>query len=119
MHSILLVDDDPEMLAAWHAILTAEGYAVTCARNGVEALERLKEAEPDLVVTDWMMPLMDGAQLCRQLKDHPTLARLPILVHTAAPPAAEETPTWNVCLKKPAQMQLFLTTVGQLCKAAR
>jgi CheY-like chemotaxis protein len=75
MHSILLVDDDPEILAAWQAILLDEGYRVCCARNGFQALERLKESIPDLVITDWMMPLMGGAELCRQLKAHPDLGR--------------------------------------------
>ncbi len=78
MHSILLVDDDPEILAAWQAILLDEGYTVCCARNGLQALEHLKESVPDLVITDWMMPLMGGAELCRQLKAHPDLAHVPV-----------------------------------------
>jgi CheY-like chemotaxis protein len=119
MHSILLVDDEPEILAAWQAILLDEGYTVCCARNGFEALERLTESVPDLVVTDWMMPLMGGAELCRQLKGHPDLAHVPIIVHSAAPPCAEEVQTWNACLKKPAPMKIFLTTIEQLCKGDR
>ena len=68
MHSILLVDDEPEILAAWHLILVNEGYEVRCARNGVEALHTLKLGTPDVIITDWVMPLMDGAELCRRLK---------------------------------------------------
>ena len=119
MHSILLVDDDPDMLAAWQAILVHEGYAVCCARNGLEALDQLKVSVPDLVITDWMMPLMGGAELCRQLRAHPELGHLPILVHSAAPPCAEEARTWNACLQKPTPMQMFLTTVEGLCKGDR
>jgi CheY-like chemotaxis protein len=119
MHSILLVDDDPEILDAWQIILLNEGYSVSCARNGFEALERLRESVPDLVITDWMMPLMGGAELCRQLRAHPELGHLPILVHSAAPPRAEEARTWNACLQKPAPMQMFLTTVEGLCKGDR
>jgi CheY-like chemotaxis protein len=118
MHSILLVDDDPEILDVWRAILTSEGYTVGCARNGFEALDRLKESVPDLVITDWMMPLMGGAELCRELRAHPGLAHVPILVHSAAPPAAEVTQTWNVSLRKPVPMKVFLTTIEQLCSAA-
>lgn len=116
MHSILLVDDDPEILAAWQFVLLDEGYNVTCAPNGMQALELLKQRVPDLIITDWMMPLMGGAELCRQLKAHPELAKVPILVHSAVAPLAEEIQTWNVRLQKPARMNLFLTTVEQLCK---
>ncbi|RFU46950.1 PleD family two-component system response regulator [Paraburkholderia sp. DHOC27] len=116
MHSILLVDDDPELLAAWQFVLVNEGYQVRSAPNGVQALEDLKHHIPDLIITDWMMPLMGGAELCRQLRAHPELARVPILVHSAAVPAAEEVQMWNVRLQKPARMNLFLTTVEQLCK---
>jgi CheY-like chemotaxis protein len=117
MHSILLVDDDPEILDAWQAILLAEGYLVCCARNGFEALDLLKQSIPDLVITDWMMPLMGGAELCRQLKAHPDLAHLPIMIHSAAPPYEEALQTWNACLQKPVPMKIFLTTVEQLCKS--
>lgn len=116
MHSILLVDDDPEILAAWQFVLVNEGYDVRCAPNGVQALEYLKHEVPDLIITDWMMPLMGGAELCRQLRAHPELAHVPILVHSAVPQAAEEVQTWTVRLHKPARMNLFLTTVEQLCK---
>ncbi|CAE6815779.1 Regulator of RpoS [Paraburkholderia nemoris] len=63
MKSILLVDDESDLLAAWHLILTSEGYDVRCAANGAEALESMRQRVPDLVITDWMMPLMGGAEL--------------------------------------------------------
>lgn len=116
MHSILLVDDDPEILAAWQWVLVDEGYDVNCAANGVLALEYLKQRLPDLIITDWMMPLMGGAELCRQLRAQPELAKIPILVHSAVAPLEEELQIWNVRLQKPARMNLFLTTVEQLCK---
>jgi CheY-like chemotaxis protein len=119
MHSILLVDDDPEILEAWQFVLVAEGYDVRCVNNGVQALEYLKHSVPDLIITDWMMPLMGGAELCRQLKTHPELAHVPVLVHSAVPQAAEEVQTWTVRLQKPARMNLFLTTVERLCEGNR
>src|SRR5260221_8006783 len=116
MHSILLVDDDPDILAAWGVILVDEGYEVRFARNGVEALDALKLGRPDVIVTDWMMPLMDGAKLCRRLKAQPDLANVPILVHSAAPPPPDRLQVWNAWLPKPVNAQLFLTTVAQLCR---
>ncbi|MFM0643924.1 response regulator [Paraburkholderia bryophila] len=120
MHSILLVDDEPEILAAWRLILENEGYEVGCASNGVEAVARVAlrmPDTPDLIITDWMMPLMDGAELCRRLRAMPELANVPILVHTAVPPSSDgRDKHWDACLRKPVGADLFLTTVAQLCK---
>lgn len=118
MYSVLLVDDEPEILAAWSLILVYEGYAVTCATNGADALQRLKHHVPDVLITDWMMPLMDGHALCRQMRATPELAHVPILVHSSAPPVDVLQPDWNLCLQKPVAMALFLTTVGNLCRGA-
>jgi CheY-like chemotaxis protein len=118
MYSILLVDDEPQILATWSLILVNEGYRVTCANNGVEALECLKHHVPDLIVTDWIMPLMDGLSLCREIRAQPDLAHIPILGHSAAAPSDVLQPDWNLCLKKPVAVSLFLTTGSNLCKRA-
>jgi CheY-like chemotaxis protein len=118
MYSILLVDDEPQILAAWSLILADEGYSVTCASNGVEALECLKHHVPNLIVTDWIMPLMDGLALCREIRARPDLANIPILGHSAAPPPDVLQPDWNLCLKKPVAVSLFVTIVSNLCKRA-
>jgi CheY-like chemotaxis protein len=119
MHSILLVDDEPDILAAWRLILEGEGYAVGCASNGAEAIARTASHVPDLIITDWMMPVMDGAELCRRLKAMPLLAGVPVLIHSAIPPPDGEAKNWTACLRKPARTALFLTTVAQLCKHRR
>jgi CheY-like chemotaxis protein len=116
MHSILIADDDPDILAAWYLILTAEGYQVCCAKNGAEALLSLKERIPDLVITDWIMPLMGGADLCRRIREQPELSHLPILLHTSASLSQKTTRGWNAVLRKPVPVSLFLTTVGRLCR---
>lgn len=118
MHSILLVDDEPDILTAWHLILVGEGYEVRCAGNGAEALHFLNDWRPDLIITDWMMPLVDGGELCRHIKSHPELSRIPVLVHTAAPAAAEENRCYDVCLRKPAPVKVVLATVAELCGRA-
>ena len=119
MHSILLVDDEPEILSAWRLILVSEGYDVRCAHNAVEALDTVKLGIPDVIITDWMMPLMDGAEFCRRLKARPDLAQIPILVHSAAPPSPDKLQASNAYLRKPVNAQLFLRTVARLCKQCR
>ena len=115
MFSILLVDDEPDLLAVWQLILSGEGYTVRGASNGVEALDCVKQRLPDLVITDWMMPLMGGAELCRRLRAQQDLAGIPILVHTSASLPANEGNAWDACLQKPVPMPLFLATVQRLC----
>jgi CheY-like chemotaxis protein len=116
MHSILLVDDEPDILAAWRLILEGEGYAVGCASNGAEAIACTASHVPDLIITDWMMPVMDGAELCRRLKAMPQLAGVPVLIHSAVAPPDGEAKNWTASLRKPVGTALFLTTVTQLCK---
>jgi DNA-binding response OmpR family regulator len=78
--AVLLVDDDPSLLAVVARRLEREGYAVRTAPSGPAALKQLEAFWPALVVVDMMMPGMDGFELCRRIK---LLADLPILVLSA------------------------------------
>jgi diguanylate cyclase (GGDEF)-like protein len=78
---ILVVDDSRIVLAMVTDILEAEGYRVRQAENGREALERVAQARPDLVVLDVMMPELDGYEVCQILREDPEY--LPILMITA------------------------------------
>jgi len=66
---ILVVDDDPDILEAITLILEARGYQVVTARDGIDALNKLKEEKPDLMILDLMMPRLDGFGVCKELKD--------------------------------------------------
>jgi len=77
---VLVVDDDPDILDALSEILEVEGYQVDRARNGREALQRLEQKLPDLVLLDLMMPVMDGWEFARSLGPD---ARPPIIVLSA------------------------------------
>lgn len=80
---LLVVDDEPKLLFAVAAVLRAEGFDVTTARNGREALVQIAKSVPDLVVSDILMPQMDGYALARHLRlaDHTKL--VPIVFLTA------------------------------------
>jgi two-component system chemotaxis response regulator CheY len=77
---VLVVDDDPDILDALSEILEVEGYDVRRARNGREALQRISEGRPDLILLDLMMPVMDGWEFARTLGP---VARPPIVVLSA------------------------------------
>lgn len=80
---ILAVDDNPVNLKVVAATLTHAGYEVYTATSGPEALIRIVEIHPNLVIMDVMMPEMDGYEVCRQLRNDPNLASLPVILLTA------------------------------------
>jgi two-component system, chemotaxis family, chemotaxis protein CheY len=82
--TVLVVDDDPDILDALSEILEAEGYGVTRARNGQEALDRLEPSPPGLILLDLMMPVMDGWEFARRMRQRsPEVSNLPIIVLSA------------------------------------
>jgi len=79
---ILLVDDDPEILSLLCDFLQAD-YNVIQAENGLEAFDKVFSEHPDLIVSDVMMPVMDGIELCSKLRENFDMSHLPIILLTA------------------------------------
>jgi DNA-binding NarL/FixJ family response regulator len=86
---LLVVDDEPNLLRAVAACLKAEDYEVSTARSGNEALMRLAESIPDLIISDIRMPGMDGYKLARQLRASQRTALVPIVFLTAKDETAD------------------------------
>lgn len=82
---ILVVDDDPGIRALCAAVLGAEGYEVTEAADGREGLTRALSDEPDLVLLDVNMPILDGYQLAAALRESERTRHLPVVFVTAEP----------------------------------
>ncbi|CAM2158773.1 Histidine kinase (plasmid) [Pararobbsia alpina] len=114
MKRVLIVDDEPDLLEVWSFALEHVGYLVDRAHNGNAALTILAAQLPDLIVTDLMMPGMDGAELCRLVRNNPEWAKVPILLHTSAHVAVTSSLLWNAVLRKPASMDAFLVTIANL-----
>jgi CheY-like chemotaxis protein len=79
LSKILIVDDEPANRLLLRRIFERAGHEVADAGNGADALQAVGESRPDLVVTDMMMPVMDGAELIRRLRREPATAAIPIL----------------------------------------
>ncbi|ADL55009.1 diguanylate cyclase [Gallionella capsiferriformans] len=80
---ILLVDDDRAIRLLYKALLEKSGHSVTTANNGREALESVKASPPQLIISDWMMPEMDGIEFCRELRKNPDWHRIYVFIVTA------------------------------------
>ena len=114
-----MVDDEPSIAETVGWLLRDEGYAVAFARNGREALDRVAEARPDLVITDLMMPVMGGWALCRALQADPVTRSIPIVITTALPHLAErgEVPV-AAYLPKPFELDAVVVTVARVLAEA-
>lgn len=81
--TVLIVEDEPAQREVLAYNLEAEGYRVTKAENGEEALISVDEDTPDLIVLDWMLPSVSGIEICRQLKTRSETRGLPIIMLSA------------------------------------
>ena len=80
---ILIVDDDAETSNILDSMLTRKKFIVEKAGNGKEALEKIKKNKPDLILLDYIMPVMDGFETWCQLKSNPQTQNIPIILCTA------------------------------------
>lgn len=117
---ILLVEDDDAIRETVAECLAAEGYRVVAAEHGAEALARLREGErPDLVLLDLVMPVMNGAELVAWVRGEPRLARVRLLLMTAAITSpGPELPEVDATLVKPFDLDDLLVAVARLAPRA-
>jgi diguanylate cyclase (GGDEF)-like protein len=88
--NILVVDDNPDKLSLIEAALSLAGYNVTTATDGDEALAAIESYQPDLVITDVMMPRMNGYELAQRIRANPVTKFIPVIMQTAAGRRAED-----------------------------
>ena len=81
---VLIVDDEPDVVTMWQRSLLTEGFEVICAYDGISAVDMAEVDKPDLVLLDIMMPMMNGYDVCRQIKANPATEHIPVLCVTSA-----------------------------------
>lgn len=114
---ILTVDDDPTVTKLVGSILTANGYEVISASDGLEALAKIKKEQPDLVVLDVVMPEINGYDVCYQLRFNKDFEKVPIILLTSREQELDHTlaERSNIeYLQKPVHAKSFLQKVEQL-----
>jgi DNA-binding response OmpR family regulator len=116
--NILIVDDNEMNLFLLAKILELEGYQVTLAHNGMEAIQSALESKPDLALLDVMMPEMNGYELCRKMRQPPLSMEIPIVMLTAMSSEGERTQALeagaNDVWSKPFDMDALRTRIHAL-----
>jgi signal transduction histidine kinase len=114
---ILIVDDSPTQAKLLELVLTGEGYPVSVAQNGREAIERISVNRPDLVVSDILMPEMDGFELCRRIRRTEEIKSIPIILLTNLSDPAEVLRSLeagaNYFISKPYDNKALISLVRQ------
>jgi len=123
MKRVMVVDDNQSNLYLLQVLLTGHGYEVESALNGSEALEKARTTPPDLLISDILMPVMDGFTLCQKWKTDPDLKKIPFIFYTATytDPKDEK---FGLSLGaerfivKPAEPDDFLKIIGEVLDEA-
>lgn len=100
---VLIVDDEELVLAGWEYALSSAGYQVSKASKGKDAVEIAEKEQPDVVLTDLFMPIMNGVEICRQIK---IVSPASVVVLISGYP--EETPRFQAQFVKAGGRDLFL-----------
>jgi len=102
MTTILVVDDERTIVETIVELLTWDGHTALSAENGARALDVLGQSRPDVVLLDFMMPVKDGIQTLREIRERPEYAGLRVILMTAAPMSIPaNAPRYDALLVKP------------------
>ncbi len=118
MKTILIVDDTKSELDMMAHYLTNAGYNIIIAQNGEDAIAKTIANQPDVVVTDWMMPKMGGLDICRKLRKNPDTNSIPVVACTAKDRDVDK--MWakkqgiNAYVTKPCTQDDLVRAVGEV-----
>jgi two-component system cell cycle response regulator len=115
---VLVVDDNTYNVKLLEARLQVERYEVATAYSGEEALAKLEQCNPDIVLLDVMMPGMDGYEVCRRIRANPPTARLPVVMVTALDKDSDRDMALAAgaddFLTKPVEVELLFPAIRRL-----
>lgn len=114
---VLVVDDEPDIRDTLALILKMERYRVATASHAAMALELAEAQAPDLVISDFMMPWMDGRELISRLKESDGTRGVPAIMMSAVTPG--EPHPWDAYLRKPVEIDELLDTARRLIAQRR
>jgi DNA-binding response OmpR family regulator len=114
MRTIVLIDDEFGLADVVSAVLSDAGFRVCTAVNGAQGLDVMAEHPPDLVLLDYMMPILDGPGVLRAMRADPKLATVPVVLMSAMPEAVvrRRTTDYVVFIRKPFDFDALLNAVA-------
>ncbi|MDR5826253.1 response regulator [Caballeronia sp. LP006] len=113
--TVLLIDDDPDIVQIWALVLSFEGMVVITAQNGSDGLAKALQGGADVIVCDYMMPGMDGLAVCRALRSDERTHGLPMILCSAARGIQAESLA-NVVLEKPLSVETLVEHIRSLSR---
>lgn len=112
---ILVVDDEPDITETYALYLEFSGYEVLTADNPVEAMGIMSTRMPDLIISDCMMPHMDGVEFSARVRNNPESAAIPIILMSGAPERHNlSSSNYNVFLLKPVLFEQLMPAIRRL-----
>jgi CheY-like chemotaxis protein len=116
MPTALVVDDEFGIVDVLETVLTDAGYRVLTACNGKQGLARLSENKPDVILLDFMMPILSGGEMLRAMASEPAYQRIPVIMMSALSEAviAERCEGCAAFLHKPFRLTTVLSTVARV-----
>jgi DNA-binding response OmpR family regulator len=119
---VLVVDDQPATVELIRDALVREGFSVVTARNGAECLRKVEAHQPDLVILDIVMPVMDGLKALRAIRSSPETENLPVIVLTVRTKETDVRAGWlagaDLYLTKPCKIHDLVASVRRILGAA-
>ncbi len=107
---VLIVEDNSDVRRLYAIGLNRRGFEVKLAANGAEAVERIVAEKPDIVLLDWLMPLMDGAEVLRKLDENGSRG-VPVIVISGEPPPETLDPRIQCWLTKPVTIEELVAEI--------
>lgn len=114
MAKVLVVDDEPAIRDVLTALLQDEGYDVVTSSDGRQALDLLAAERPDLIILDIMMPIMDGHEVYRRIRERPEWIRKPVIMMSAAVSPGTAADGVALFLRKPFDIDRLVEAIHRL-----
>jgi DNA-binding response OmpR family regulator len=121
MTKVLIIDDDPDVRTVMDILMKQQGYEVQTAFNREDALSKLEDFQPSVILLDVLLSGADGRELCQEIKDNNEMKSVPIIMVSAHPSASDNIHSYgaNDFISKPINTQVLLEKLDRLISEAK
>lgn len=121
MTKVLIIDDDPDVRTLMNILMKKQGYEVETAFSKEDALSKLKEFQPSVILLDVLLSGADGRELCRQMKASDQMKSIPVIMVSAHPGAAENISSYGAddFISKPINTESLLNKLDKLVNVSK